>query len=83
MTTSLPNVLGVVSDLFSYKENKLTVSSVYETAYDYFESQVVREAQTIGEIELIYKRSNEMNLLIYGPSQTIPDNRSSFKKRGS
>lgn len=40
MTSSIEGAQGTVQDVFSYLENKLKVTCVYETAYDYFESQV-------------------------------------------
>ena len=52
-----------VKDLFTYQNNKVSVTCTYQTLFDHFQSQIASEEVAIQDAEIFVKRNNES---VYG-----------------
>ena len=53
-----------IGDVINYKENELVVCCEFESLYKYFTRQASEEAQMISDIEVIFKRSDNITALL-------------------
>lgn len=48
-----------VKDLFTYQQNKVSVTCTYQTLLDYFQNQITAEEEAIQDAEVYLKKNNE------------------------